>query len=407
MRKNHPKETRKQRKKTINHKFIPPVMAKRREQKDETESKDFKVPKFDKEKFISKEKEKIKTTFIAFGFAVVIALISYGFWILLQESPFQWMLVVLFGIFSASWIQYLYKQLNIDMEIIGKKGLFTSFAIYLFTWLFILIVLVNPPFYDAEPPKIDMATLPGMQEAGGSVKLVAKITDNAGIQNNQAHIKITHDTDTILDETLSITDNIIQYEFDNDDNLMGSFHCTITTEDVSGQQRIKHTNFTYSEDTIKMPSPSGATTSPGPTITYVDELAIDVKPDVDLVMYTITADDYSATINATKSTDEFYRTSPRINGWIKNENITISISAKCIHYFPNDGRVFNNTIQDNSTYYVVTSDAAEIGVEDPPNVTVPQPSFVQVPGFELLVFLISIIGVLFIIKYKKSGKKNK
>ena len=382
-------------------------MAKRREQKDETESKDFKVPKFDREKFISKEKEKIKTTFIAFGFAFLIALISYAFWILLQDSPFQWMLVVLFGIFSASWIQYLFKQLHIDTETIGKKGLVTSFAIYLFTWLFILIVLVNPPFYDAEPPKIDMVTLPEMQEVGGSVKLVAKITDNAGIQNNQAHIKITHETGTILDKTFSITDNIIQYEFENDDDLMGSFHCTITSEDVSGQQTIKQSNFTYSEDTIKMPSPSGITTPPGPTITYVDELAIDVKPDVDLVMYTITADSYSATINATKSSDEFYRTSPRIDGWLKEENYTISITAKCIHYFPNDARAFNNTIKDNSTYYVVTSDAAEIGVENPPSVSLPQPTFVQVPGFELLVFLISIVGVLIIIKYKKSGKKNK
>ncbi len=382
-------------------------MAKRREQKDETESKDFKVPKFDKEKFISKEKEKIKTTFIAFGFAFVIALISFGFWVLLQDSPFQWMLVILFGIFSASWIQYLFKQLNINTETIGKKGLISSFAIYLFTWLFILIVLVNPPFYDAEPPQIDMVTLPGMQEPGGTVKIVAKITDNSGIQNNQAHIKLTYDTSTILDETVPIEDNIILYEFENNEQLMGSFQCKITTEDVSGQQTVEQMNFTYSENTIKMPSPSGTSSPPGPTITYVDELAIDVKPEVDLVMYTLSADGYTATINATQTTDEFYRTSPRIEGWPKNENVTISIMAKCIHYFPNDGRNFNNTIQDNSTYYVVTSDAAEIGVEDPPKVSVPQPTFVQVPGFELLVFLISIIGVLFIIKYKKSGNKKK
>ena len=108
-------------------------MAKRREQKDETESKEFEAPKFDKEGFISKEKEKIKATFIAFGFAFVIAIISFGFWVLLQDSPFQWTLVVLFGIFSASWVQYLFKHLSIDLERIEKKGLYTSFAIYLFS----------------------------------------------------------------------------------------------------------------------------------------------------------------------------------------------------------------------------------------------------------------------------------
>lgn len=381
-------------------------MAKRREQKDETESKDFEIPKFDKEHFISKEKEKIKATFISFGLAFVVALISFGFWFLLQDSPFQWALVVLFGIFSASWIQYLFRKFSVDMEKIEKKGMFSSFAIYLFTWLFILIVLVNPPFYDAEPPQVNMVTIPEMQEPGGSVKIVAKITDNAGIQDNQAQLEIIRENETIVDTSISLEDDILLYEFENELDQMGSYDCRITTEDVSGHQKVKQMSFRYSENTIKLPSPSEAMNPPGPTITYADELTIDVKPDVDLVQYTISTDSYSATINASES-DDFYKTSPRIEGWVRDTNITLSLSAKCIHYFPNEGRAFNNTIIDNTTYYVVTSDAAEIGTEDPPTITLPRPQFIQVPGFEILVFLISIIGVLFIIKQKKSRKKNK
>ncbi|MBS3778425.1 MAG: hypothetical protein KGY50_03935 [Candidatus Thermoplasmatota archaeon] len=383
-------------------------MAKRREQKDEAESKEFEIPKFNKEKFITKEKEKIKATFISFGFAVLIALISFGFWVLLQDSQFQWTLVILFGIFSASWIQYLFKQFSIDMDHIEKKGMFSSFAIYLFTWLFILIVLVNPPFYDAEPPQINMVTLPDMQEPGGTVKIVAHITDNSGIQNNQAQLQLMYGNQTVVDKTITLNDNILLYEFENTENQIGSFNCKITTMDVSGQQKIKQTEFTYSEDTLKLPSPDAASTPPGPTITYADELAIDVKADVDQVYYTVnTEDGHSATINATKPTDEYYRTTPKMKGWKQNANTTISLFAKCIHYFPNDGREFNNTIQDNSTYYVVTSDAAEIGSETPPTISLPKPNFVQVPGFELLVFIISIIGVLFIIKRKRSGRNKK
>ncbi len=380
-------------------------MAKRREQKDESESKDFEMPKFDKENFVSKEKEKIKATFISFGFAFVIALISFGFWILLQDSPFQWALVVLFGIFSASWIQYLFKQFSVDTDKIEKKGMFSSFAIYLFTWLFILIVLVNPPFYDAEPPQVNMVTLPDMQEPGGTVLIVSKITDNAGIKDNQAQLKIEYGNQTLVDTSIALDNDILLYEFKNELNQIGSFDCIVTTKDVSGQQTIREMTFEYSEDTIKLPSPSGVTTPPGPTITYADELTIDVKPDVDIVSYTLSTNSYSSTINATKS-DEFYKTSPRIEGWVREKNITLSISAECIHYFTNDGRMYNNTIHDNATYYVVTSDAAEIGTEDPPTIAPPKPRFIQVPGFELLVFLISIIGVLFIIKRKKSGKKN-
>jgi len=383
-------------------------MAKRREQKDETDTSDFKMPKFDKEKFINKEKEKIKATFITFGFSFLIALLSFGFWVLLKDSPFQWTLVLLFGIFSASWLRYLFNYLSVDMEKIERKGLISSFAIYLFTWLFILIVLVNPPFYDAEAPRITAVAIPDMQEPNGTVKIVAKITDNAGIKDNQAHLKLMYGEETIVDTSITIEDDILMYEFTNDLDQMGSFHCQITTEDVTGHQRIQHTNFTYSEDTIKIPSPSGASTSPGPTITYADDLAIDVKSDdVDLVSYTVSSGSYTATINASKSDqDEFYRTSPRVNGWIKEANITITVKATCIHYFQNDGRMYNNTIVDNSTYYVITTDANEIGTADPPEISLPQPEFVQVPGFELLVFLISIIGVLFIIKHKRSRKKN-
>lgn len=382
-------------------------MAKRREQKDEAESKDFEIPKFDKEKFISKEKEKIKATFISFGFAFVIALISFGFWILLEDSPFQWTLVILFGIFSASWIQYLFRRFSIDMDKIERKGMFTSFAIYLFTWLFILIVLVNPPFYDAEPPQVNMVTIPDMQEPGGTVKIVAKITDNAGIQNNQAQLIVENGNQTLVDTTITLDDHILLYEFENTEGNLGKYHCMITTVDNSGQQTNKHANFTYSEDTIKLPSPAEAETPPGANVTYADELVIDVKPEVDLVTYTLSTNGYTTSINATQPTDEFYRTTPRIKGWIRDANLTLTISATCIHYFPNDGRAFNNTINDNSTYYVRTRGAAEIGTTSPPSVSLPRPRFIQVPGFELLVFLISLIGVAFIIKHKKSRKKNK
>ncbi|MDG6218188.1 MAG: hypothetical protein QCI00_01960, partial [Candidatus Thermoplasmatota archaeon] len=64
-------------------------------------------------------------------------------------------------------------------------------------------------------------------------------------------------------------------------------------------------------------------------------------------------------------------------------------------------------IMDTSTYYVITSDAAEIGTAEPPTIPLPQPSFVEVPGFELLIFIFSIIGVLFLIKITKPNKKNK
>ena len=80
-------------------------MAKRRKEKTEEEEIDFKFPKFDEEGFLRRERRNIKTTFISFLFGVVIAIISFGFWILLSGNTWRWLLVLLFGVFTASWLK--------------------------------------------------------------------------------------------------------------------------------------------------------------------------------------------------------------------------------------------------------------------------------------------------------------
>ena len=54
-------------------------MAKKRKEKSEEEELDFKLPKFDEEKFLKKEKRNIKTLFISFILGLVVSLISFGF----------------------------------------------------------------------------------------------------------------------------------------------------------------------------------------------------------------------------------------------------------------------------------------------------------------------------------------
>ena len=73
-------------------------MAKRRKDKDEEEDKAFKLPKFDEEAFIKRERRNIKTTFISFMFGIIIAAISFGFWVLLSGNVVRWPLVLLLGI---------------------------------------------------------------------------------------------------------------------------------------------------------------------------------------------------------------------------------------------------------------------------------------------------------------------
>ena len=122
-------------------------MAKKRREKTEEEETDFKLPKFDEEKFLKRERRNIKTLFISFLLGLIIAIISFGFWVLLKDSAFRWELILLLGVFNASWIRYLYSRLNIDLTDFGKKGWFGTYATYFFTWLIILIILEHATSY--------------------------------------------------------------------------------------------------------------------------------------------------------------------------------------------------------------------------------------------------------------------
>ena len=85
-----------------------PSMAKRRKEgTDPAEPLDFQIPKFDEEGFMKKERRNIKTLFISFLFGLLIAVICFGFWVLLDGSFLRWELVLLVGVVNSIWIKYL------------------------------------------------------------------------------------------------------------------------------------------------------------------------------------------------------------------------------------------------------------------------------------------------------------
>ncbi|OYT29608.1 hypothetical protein B6U98_01885 [Thermoplasmatales archaeon ex4572_165] len=380
-------------------------MAKRRKEKDEeeVEEADFKIPKFNEKAFVSKEKEKMRATFLSFIFGFIIAFITFGFWVLLTNSPFQWTLVFLFGLFNASWLRYLFSRFNIDESVLERKGQFAAYAVYFLTWLFILIILVNPPFYDGESPVINAVSLPDMQETGGTVNVVAHVVDNSGIKNNEVQFKLNYNESVIVEETIKLENNIFEYEFLNPDNNLGTFSYIIQTEDNLGKTTQFNGTFVYDNDVIKIPEPPGASIFPGPSITYATDIKIDVKADADWVYYTVDGE----TINVTKDADDkYYSTTASYKGWEKNTKPTVKIYAKVIHYFENIPIAFNNSIVDNTEYYFNVSDDNEIGDLDSPVPTLPQPITVTVPGFELFIALISLIAVVLFFKYKKKHQRR-
>lgn len=374
-------------------------MAKRHKDKEDKEEElDFKLPKFNEEEFVKKEKEKIRATFVSFIFGIIIAFITFGFWMLLSASPFQWMLTFLFGLFTASWLRYLFIRLKIEEKVLERKGMFTSYAIYFLTWLFVLIILVNPPFYDGDAPTIQHVALPDMQEINGTVKIIAHVTDNTRIQNNDVLFTLSYNGSTLVDDTFKIDDNnIFSYEFTNPDKNLGTYSYTLKASDPNGLTTKINGSFEYDNDVIKIPVPAGANTYPGPQVSYANDIKIDVKASVDWVYYTVDGN----LINVTARQGGYYVTSPEFKGWVRNSVDTVHVFAKKIHYFENIPIAFNNSIVDTATYYFNVSNDNEIGQTEGEVPTLPQPRMVSVPGFEAYMIIIGLAAAVLIFKYKK------
>lgn len=384
-------------------------MAKKRKEKTDEEEFDFKLPKFDEEKFLNKERRNIKTLFISFLFGFVIALISFGFWILLRGSTFRWELILLLGVFNIPWIKYLFLKLDIDLTDFGRKGWFGSYAIYIFTWLIVLILLVNPPFYDEENPSVDIVVLPGMQEPGGTVNIVAYIVDNVDIENQGIDFTLIYPNGTILSPEFTFKNNIFRYTYENPDNISGEYTFTLTATDVNGYKKEINRTFEYSEDALKIISSRFTDIRSG------DAIIINADKKISLesfrVYYRINNGTEINVDRKDKNDREKYETVAEYEGWSENSNVTIKVFVEVSHYFINVNENFTNTLEDTTEYKFSTGSDSNIGTEpvlknNELNYNLPYPRITPVtPGFEVMVFILSLFVVALIFKYRKKDKK--
>ncbi len=400
-------------------------MAKRRKEGAEAdEPLDFQVPKFDEEAFMKKERRNVKTLFISFLFGLLLAVICFGFWALLEGSFLRWELVLLVAVVNSIWIKYLFLKLKIDLTDFGRKGWLTAFVTYFFTWVLVLIILVNPPFYDGEAPHVDMVVLPGMQEPGGTILFAAKITDNVGINTAGITFTITDPNGTIITPEFTYENNIFRYTYQNPSNIIGAFNYTAIVSDTSNRKTTITGTFTYATDVIEIISSRFTDIMSGDAITIkVDQ---DISKENFRVYYKI---ENGSDINVDRkeiNDKEKYETTAEYKGWISNSTVSVSVFAEARHYFINIPEKFSNSVKDTRSYAFTTANDPNIGTEDTlgewnatlallrqpqlPNTlsyAVPYPTSIgSTPGFEVIVFIGAIVAVIFLFKRKKNDKRT-
>ena len=398
-------------------------MAKRRKEGAEAEEPlDFQIPKFDEEAFIKRERRNIKTMFIAFLFGLLLAVICFGFWVLLEGSFVRWELVLLVAVVNSIWIRYLFLKLKIDLTDFGRKGWLTAFVTYFITWLLVLIVLVNPPFYDAEAPHVDIVTLPGIQEPGGTVLFAGYITDNVGVTKAGITFTITDPNGTIITPEFSFEKSIFRFTYQNQNNILGTFNYTAVVSDTNGRKTTMTGSFTYSNDAIEIISSRFTDIMSGDAITIKANQAI--SKENFRVYYRI---DNGSDINVDRkdpNDKEKYETTAEFKGWTANATLSVSIYAEARHYFANIPEKFSNTVKHNRTYVFTTANDLNIGTEDTlvewnatraalrqsqlPNTlnyVTPYPTSIgATPGFEIIVFIVALVMVVFLFHRKKNKK---
>jgi len=395
-------------------------MAKRRKEgADAEEQIDFQIPKFDEEAFLKRERRNIKTMVIAFLFGLLISIICFGFWVLIGDNFLRWELVLLVGVVNSIWIKYLFLKLNIDLTDFGRKGWLSVFATYFFTWLLILVVLVNPPFYDAESPRVEIAVLPGMQEPGGTIFIAAYIVDNVGVNKDGINFTITDPLGTRRSPDFTYEDNIFRYTYENPDDLLGTYEFLFVVSDVNDQQTTMNGSFTYSRDALTITSSLRDGLRSGDSITIkADER---IHKENFRVYYRI---DGSPEINVdrkTPSDKERYETSAEFEGWTANANLTVRVYAEARYYFINVPEKFSNFVADTQVYEFSTANDPNIGTQDPlvewnvtlealqkpqlPNTlsyVLPYPRSVgATPGFEAIILILAVVVGVLLFKRKK------
>lgn len=229
------------------------MAKKRRKHEEEKEEKEYKAPEFDEREFLMNEMETGKVTILAAIMSIPMAIIAF-----LVMDPLGAGVGLMLGIMGAGSIYFLLPFLKIDPKEFKPKNWFGPISTYLFAFLAIWVLLVNPPFNDYAGPQfmsIDMEigrenfTILGISNStnnsvrlhdlridnGVNISIDARITDNdkMGAVGPDGPVTIQVGNDIYI--MSPNPDNHYTYEITG--ATVGMI-ITITAEDASGNQKI-------------------------------------------------------------------------------------------------------------------------------------------------------------------------
>ena len=105
--------------------------------KKKDEEYEFKLPEFDEKEYMEKEMEDAKFSFIVLGYSVLIGVVSF----LLLPLSFEVALAV--GVLAGFGLKFVCLPFGMDVTKFDKKKWLGNAAMYILTWLAVLMILCN------------------------------------------------------------------------------------------------------------------------------------------------------------------------------------------------------------------------------------------------------------------------
>ncbi|MCD6512873.1 MAG: hypothetical protein J7K61_04655 [Thermoplasmata archaeon] len=349
------------------------------------EEKEIKLPEFDEEEFRKREYRKAMTAFISFIFGIVIAVISVIVWTN-SDSSIAWPITFLFALASIGFLAKVLQFLKIDIKSFSKKEWAGSIAFYFFTWLALFILLINPPFYDASPPVIDVVMLPEIQEIGQNASVIARITDNVEVK--KVMINVSGNEYVINGE-----DDIYIYNMSSGKPEKFS----IIAYDKENNRAVKNGEIEFLKNVIYSKNESSEINSSYEIKIWVMK---NISHEKFRVYYIINGTEVNATYYGEEGNYYIYTTSPSYTGWKENSVNRIKIYAEVIHYF-GDKR-FSNTIYGGEYEFRTKYDSSIGKLKSPVIKGLPSPEqYRRTPGMEFAGMLAALLIVLIIFRKRR------
>jgi len=243
-------------------------LAKKRRQKvEKKEDYVFTPPEVDKNQFIRDEIRNAKATFISFGFAVLMAFVSFGFLLALDDFRVGGVI----GLFAVAGLPFIYNFFKLDISGFEWKNWAGVLAVYIFSWLMISIILSNPPITDIASPEIrDISVqlyeekiennqtvslwVPIERNTDGDIvvpynktfRIVATVIDNGNLDENSIQISfqsISSFTGNV--QVIKLGDNEYGFEskFSPTNSQQGDYSFKISARDTKGNEAVKSGTF--------------------------------------------------------------------------------------------------------------------------------------------------------------------